>query len=343
MASPVASAEMAGEMESFELTSMIRGFHIYKEIWDPSLDDCLVCAQDCSNRYDPFAVAVLNGRETVGHVPKKISAPCFLFLRRGGTIHCQVIGSRRYSEDLPQGGMEVPCVYCFYGLKGDVNKLKKLLDQKPDQPPASKKIKLEKKVIVVDCTSVLVHGKNSVETTNSKWLKIDSTWLEIVDKQILLEGGCLNDRHMNYAQAILTLQFPSLNGLHSTLKVTLLSDSSNAIQIVHCKERHHWLTASTIGCEPGKVKIYDSFFTSLDEGSSKAVKGYFGGLSLEIAEDCPRQNNAADCGVFAIMFATILAHGTIPKVSEFSYNTAAFRSHVLQCFIEKRLYPVLMN
>ena len=136
---------------------------------------------------------------------------------------------------------------------------------------------------------------------------------------------------------------PSLNGLHSTLKVATLPDSSNAIQIVQCKERHHWLTASAIDCEPGKVKVYDSFFTSLDEGSSKAVKGYFGDLSLEIAEDCPKQNNAADCGVFAIMFATTLAYGTIPYASEFSYNTAAFRSHVLQCFIEKRLSPVLMD
>ena len=81
---------------------------------------------------------VLNGSETVGHVPKKISAPCFLFLRRGGMIHCQIIGSRCYSEDLPQGGMEVPCVYCFNGFKSDVNKLKKLLDPKPDQPATTK-------------------------------------------------------------------------------------------------------------------------------------------------------------------------------------------------------------
>ena len=58
MASPVASAEL---MKSFELTSMVRGFHIYKEIWSPSLDDRLVCVQDSSNRYDPFVVAGWSG------------------------------------------------------------------------------------------------------------------------------------------------------------------------------------------------------------------------------------------------------------------------------------------
>ena len=83
---------------------------------------------------------------------------------------------------------------------------------------------------------------------------------------------------------------------------------------------------------------------SFDEGSYEAVRAYFGkDLSLEFAEDCPKQNNAVDCGIFAIMFATTLAHSTIPNVSEFSYNTNAFRSHILQCFVAKQLYPILMS
>ena len=31
----------------------------------------------------------------VGHVPRKISSVCSMFLRRGGTISCRVTGSRR--------------------------------------------------------------------------------------------------------------------------------------------------------------------------------------------------------------------------------------------------------
>ena len=46
----------------------------------------------------------------VGHVPKKTSAVCAVFLRWGGLILCRVTGSRCYSEDLPQDGLETSCV-----------------------------------------------------------------------------------------------------------------------------------------------------------------------------------------------------------------------------------------
>ena len=40
----------------------------------------------------------------VGHVPRTISVPCGLFLKKGGTISCVVTGPRqpraRYSRDL---------------------------------------------------------------------------------------------------------------------------------------------------------------------------------------------------------------------------------------------------
>ena len=61
-----------------------------------------------------------------GHVPKKISTTCSLFLRRGGAIHCTVTGAKCYSADLEQGGLEVPCVLKFIG---DREKLKCLLDK----------------------------------------------------------------------------------------------------------------------------------------------------------------------------------------------------------------------
>ena len=44
----------------------------------------------------------------VGDVPRALSAVCCLFLGKGGTIFCEVTGRRRFSVDLPQGGLEVP-------------------------------------------------------------------------------------------------------------------------------------------------------------------------------------------------------------------------------------------
>ena len=40
----------------------------------------------------------------VGHLPQRY-LECALFLRRGGTIHCVITGGRRYSRDLPRGGV----------------------------------------------------------------------------------------------------------------------------------------------------------------------------------------------------------------------------------------------
>ena len=49
----------------------------------------------------------------VGHVARKISTVAYLFLQKGGAISCVVTGTRRYSYDLPQGGMEIACLLKF--------------------------------------------------------------------------------------------------------------------------------------------------------------------------------------------------------------------------------------
>ena len=56
-----------------------------------------------------FAVAVVRLAVVVGHIPKKISSVCSMFLQWGGTIKCQVMASKHYLEDLPQGGLEILC------------------------------------------------------------------------------------------------------------------------------------------------------------------------------------------------------------------------------------------
>ena len=107
---------------------------------------------------DPYAVAVYNGGVyIVDNVPRLISAACSLFLRRLGTITCRIIGSRRYSADLSQGGLELPCHYIFSGDVILMAKLKKLLSTRAllaqpisrsdlhieAEPPPEKKMKTE--------------------------------------------------------------------------------------------------------------------------------------------------------------------------------------------------------
>ena len=83
---------------SFSLEAMVRGYHVHCSIWEALLNEVLHCSRDTSNTKDPYAVSVIkSGTGVFGHVPKKISTACSIFIRRGGSITCKVTGSRRYS------------------------------------------------------------------------------------------------------------------------------------------------------------------------------------------------------------------------------------------------------
>ena len=107
------------EPMSYQCDSCIRGYHIYRAIWNPTVEETLDCMQESSNPRDRYAVSVLKDGQIVGHLPRKISRLCSLFIGRDGTITATVTGEKRRSTDLPQGGIEIPCRLNFSG-PGDV-------------------------------------------------------------------------------------------------------------------------------------------------------------------------------------------------------------------------------
>ena len=78
------------------MDSCVRGYQIYKENWPAPIGQFLECIPEDGNIHDPYCVAVIlpDSNETVGHVPHRISAACRSFLRRNGSIICQVTGHR---------------------------------------------------------------------------------------------------------------------------------------------------------------------------------------------------------------------------------------------------------
>ena len=124
---------MAGFDFIFSVESMIRGYHEYQLIWnDPIIGEELGCEREPGNSHDPYAVAVkkaIGGSDRiVGHVSRRISTICSLFIRRGGLLVCIINGVRRYSSDLPQGGLEIPCKLIFKSVNADeCQKTKKLI------------------------------------------------------------------------------------------------------------------------------------------------------------------------------------------------------------------------
>ncbi len=132
----------------------VRGHHIYLDVWSPYLGEVLQCTRELANTKDRYAVSVMHLGSFVGHVPRKIAAACALFLAINGTICCDVTGTRCYSGDLPQGGLEIPCKLTFRGEPKVVRKLKTLLSLKNENgnenepAPSKTKIDLEKAIDV---------------------------------------------------------------------------------------------------------------------------------------------------------------------------------------------------
>ena len=67
----------------FSTDSVIRGHHVYKDVWTPVIDECASVNLEILG----FAVSVIKESTIiVGHLPHKISAICSMFLHTGVTI-----------------------------------------------------------------------------------------------------------------------------------------------------------------------------------------------------------------------------------------------------------------
>ena len=191
------------ELGRFTIDAMVRGYHTYKDIWEASLGEELPCQRETDNLHDRFVVAVLKDACVVGHLPRNISSVSSIFIRRGRSILCRVTGSKRYSHDLPQGGLEVPCTLVFEGnskytkkVKGIVEKALKPTNEAETLPPAQNKGKLKK----INGTSDQI--KDDVPdmdyTTDSQaWIQDGGIALSIIERDIISKGDRLNYKIIN--------------------------------------------------------------------------------------------------------------------------------------------------
>ena len=296
---------------AYSLTTAVRGYYIYREFWMANLGEVLPCAREESNPHDPFAVSVHDGPNIVGQVPRKFSALCALFIQRGGTITCQVIGSKQYSLDLPQGGLEIPCVLTFSGEQREVLKVQKLVEEinayittnSDEQPNKGEKIyfskvspsksaadkikhldrdttgdldcKASSSDIDLDCNVVTVEDSTEQFTRNIsedlEWIRISSIILKKSDKESIIDGRRLTDMHINAAQKILSQQFPSFSGFDSTLKQRCIGKWIDNYIQILFCRGCHWITVSTVGCKEGDINIFDSLYCEVDVASKKAI------------------------------------------------------------------------
>ena len=117
-------------MDMFEFVSAARGYHMYKDIWEPSVGEKLIALRDSSNHFHKLAVKVLNGEEIVGHLPCKYASIAGNFLAHGGSITLKVTGHRQHCKQLCGGnGNSMLCNVLLF-KKATINRLKDLLMKK---------------------------------------------------------------------------------------------------------------------------------------------------------------------------------------------------------------------
>ena len=86
----------------------------YKRLLWPTTSQVLSCKGEDGNIMDSYVVAIMKGSEIIGHIPRKMSAACYVFIRKGGILTCIITDSNhQYSSDLLQGGLQIPCKLVF--------------------------------------------------------------------------------------------------------------------------------------------------------------------------------------------------------------------------------------
>ena len=81
-------------METFAFASAVRGYHVFKDVWERLIGKKLVAKREFNNPIDKHAVKVVKDNETVGHLPREFSRITWYFLARSGEISVEVIGCR---------------------------------------------------------------------------------------------------------------------------------------------------------------------------------------------------------------------------------------------------------
>ena len=166
-------------------------------------------------------------------------------------------------------------------------------------------------------------------------------------KQVVGGGEWLTDDHMFYAQELLRMQFPTIDGWQSTLLAQnngYFPAKMDAIQI-HIVSDSHWVRSARLGstvtlfdcCKVGSHisstlthQLCQVYRTSICESAGNSF------LAVNVAT-VQKQRGSDDCGGFAIAFALHAALGHC--LEEIEFDQATMRDHLLKCYTTRNFTP----
>ena len=98
---------MADTNKTLVFSAVVRGFHVYRDVWKPLENEELECLFE---RHNLFDTSRLEGGQILGHLPREISRPTKFLLDRGTKVRAQLTGTHYRRSPLFQGVLEIPCL-----------------------------------------------------------------------------------------------------------------------------------------------------------------------------------------------------------------------------------------
>ncbi len=142
---------------------------------------------------------------------------------------------------------------------------------------------------------------------------------KLLPKEIdcLRDGKMLQDRHIDAACTLLRKQFPDVRGLQTPLLGQNLSFNPTEppfVQIFHVGHIH-WNTI--VATDDHSVKVYDSLYhQNLGPCTTMQAASILQSPHQQVkfsVENTQMQDGGADCGLFAIAYATEFCYGNCPE------------------------------
>ena len=150
----------------------------------------------------------------------------------------------------------------------------------------------------------------------------------------------LHDSEIHAGQVLLKKEFPFIDGLQDpAVKGSLvIPATSEFVQIINVGK--HWVCISTIGCQAGIVKIFDSLYSKpnsvLIDHACRML--FFQQDTVTFcSEKVQKQLGGSDCGLMALAFATDLCHGLDPATQR--YSQFEMRQHFVSCLESGKMKP----
>ena len=201
-------------------------------------------------------------------------------------------------------------------------------------------------------------SNHSVEdsTENLKWVTNGNFSLKSSHKDIIQNGEKLDCDIINFCQKLLSNKHPDIGGFQDTRYVPVRENGKWKYALpfktvkdemaaqVHRTGKDHWVTS--IKMRNRNISVYDSCTGKMpsitDSMKIQLSKIYWqSDENAELRVNLPRvqqQNNAVDCGLFAIAFLTEFST-TKDDPKNCHFDVASMRSHLIDCINQKLMTP----